>query len=184
MDPRQEDELALVTMRARRALAEAELLEPRAILNGYRRALRIWFHGARANPASWSSHTVFVQSKTGKMAARRVFWDRSADLAVISDPALRAMSPARLEPTLRIADGLVTPHEVELLVEYASRLRLPLVGFPRSLGPEADVRGVSFTVGRSSASFEWSGYEPEAWKPLMEWVDRLLHLLQRAIDGE
>ncbi len=185
MNRQQEEELAWVTARARRALGEAEHLEPRAILNGYRRALRVWHHPIASGTGElpWISHTVFVQGKTGRMATRRVLWERSTDVAIIADPSLRATSPARLEPTLRIADALVTPHEIELLVEYASRIRLPLVGYPRAIAPEDDARGVSFAVGRSTTTLEWSGSEPEAWKPLMEWVERLQRLLQHALDG-
>ena len=172
--------MADVAARARRALERPEHVEPRAILHGYRRALRLWYTPALEPCRSW---TAFVHSKQSKVVSRAVVWDRPRDRQRIDDALLESGPPPRIEPTLFVADGLVANVEFDLLLDLASRLRLPLVGFRRPTGGDADLRGVSFDIGVCSSSFEWRGADPDSWAPLMEWTDRMRAALQRAIDG-
>ena len=182
-DPaRAEHDYAEVAARALRSLERAERVEPRSILNGYRRALRVWHYPTDQTHRSW---TAFVHSKTPRIATRVVTWDAAHDRTRTRDPLARAERDSlgiRLQPTLTIADGIVPNHEFDLLLDFASRLRLPLVGFKRTLGVDGEYYGVAFDVGLCKASLEWWGNDPEAWSPLMEWAARMRQLLQRSVD--
>jgi len=157
--------------RARQALERPETIEPRAILHGYRRALRIWRLDSRGEWASW---TAFVHSKQPKIATRVVRWRRDVDLEA-------AVAPA--DPTLHVADGVVPNADFDLLVDLASRLRLPLVGFRRAIGAEGTTWGVTFEIGLCRTTFEGWEREPEAWSPLLSWSERMRALLQRSVDA-
>lgn len=179
---RGEQDYADVTARALRALERSERVEPRAILNGYRRALRVWHYPAHQLHRSW---TAFVHSKTPRIATRAVTWDAARDRARALDPLAqgeRASLGITLQPTLTIADGIVANHEFDMLLDFASRLRLPLVGFKRTMGSEGEYYGVAFDVGLCKVSLEWWGNDPEAWSPLMEWAARMRQLLQRSVE--
>jgi hypothetical protein len=179
---RGEQDYADVAARALRALERSERVEPRAILNGYRRALRVWHYPTFGMHRSW---TAFIHSKTPKIATRAITWDAAVDRARAIDPLAigeRAALGIRLHPTLTVADGIVPNHEFDLLLDFASRLRLPLVGFRRMMGVDGEYYGVAFDVGLCKVSLEWWGNDPEAWSPLMEWAARMRQLLQRSVD--
>lgn len=165
-----ESEIDRLAARARHALERPETIEPRAILHGYRRALRIW----RFDPkGEWSSWTAFVHSKERKIATRVVRWRRDVDLERASTVG---------EPTLFVADGIVPVADFDLLVDLASRLRLPLVGFRRTVGSEGTTWGATFEVGVCRATFEGVEREPDAWSPLITWLERMRALLQRSVE--
>src|SRR4051812_11879713 len=179
---RGEQDYADVAGRALRALERAERVEPRAILHGYRRALRVWHYPTHELHRSW---TAFVHSKTPRIATRVVTWNAAHDRGSALDPLSqgeRASLGIRLQPTLTVSDGIVPNHEFDLLLDHASRLRVPLVGFRRMLGVDGEFYGVAFDVGHCKASLEWWGNDPEAWSPLMEWAARMRQLLQRSVD--
>jgi hypothetical protein len=155
--------------RAVQAIERPEGVEPRAILHGYRRALRIWELTPKGEWASW---TAFVHSKQSKVATRVVRWRRDLDLE----------NASAVEPTLHVADGVVPSADFDLLVDLASKLRLPVLGFRRAVGADATTWGVAFEVGMCRATFEGWDREPDAWAPLQQWCERMRALLQRSVD--
>ena len=179
---RGEQDYADVAARALRALERSERVEPRSILNGYRRALRVWHYPTHQLHRSW---TAFVHSKTPKIATRAVTWDAAHDRGRALDPLAqgeRRSLGITQQPTLTVADGIVANHEFDLLLDFASRVRVPLVGFKRTMGREGEYYGVAFDVGLCKVSLEWWGNDPEAWSPLMEWSARMRQLLQRSVE--
>jgi hypothetical protein len=159
--------------RGMRAIERPETVEPRAILHGYRRALRIWELTPKGECASW---TAFVHSKQAKVATRVVRWRRDLDLERLPEEG------DAVEPTLHVADGVVPNADFDLLVELAGRLRLPVLGFRRTVGNEGTTWGVAFEVGLCRATFEGWDREPDAWAPLLAWSERMRALLQRSVD--
>lgn len=172
---RTQEAIDRLTARAVRGLERPESIEPRAILHGYRRALRIWQYTPTGD---WGSWTAFVHGKQPKVAARVVRWLREEDVERIGEAGVEAISP-----TFRVADGIVSSADFELLVDLASRLRPPLVGFRRMLGTTGTAWGVSFEVGMCRATFEGWDREPDAWADLFTWTERMRALLQRSVDA-
>jgi hypothetical protein len=167
------------TARAMRALERPESIEPRAILHGYRRALRIWEYPPKGEWAAW---TAFVHSKQPRIATRVVRWKRDGDLDR-AEMTNAASDTSEATPTLHVADGIVPSEDFDLLVDLASRLRLPALGFRRAIGNEGTTWGVTFEVGLCRATFEGWDREPDAWSELLAWSERMRALLQRSIDA-
>jgi hypothetical protein len=82
-----------------------------------------------------------------------------------------------------VHDRVVTPATLDALLEFGTRVPIPLAPATPPFDSDLPWWTLSFLGGGNDAQLGWQGEGPESWRPFVHWIDNLRQTLHELAHG-
>jgi hypothetical protein len=152
--------------------------------------LRLWSDpggvGCEVEPTTLTVFELFTQTDERAPVVREAVWQRTADLNRVQAAIEESMAIVMLPPTVGERYAPVPRERLSSFLREACAFRVP-VAWPNawesvtSGGGSVGFEFFSRDQPPASLRLEWSFETPPAWRPVVEWYERLRQLLESCL---
>lgn len=164
------------------AMAEKRLQYPEIHLPHHRELFRLWRYPSFEQHVSWLVYSPVPRyAELDSPIAVKVTWDRPLDVMRFRDPMKGLTHGLCTEPTITLNQIELSRDGLESRLAGLQLIKLPVV-MDRSVVLDGDRCGFE-TFGITGVRLTWWSNTPEAWKPIVEWVNEMTAFLESATDS-
>src|SRR5262245_31966754 len=143
--------------------------------------------GCQYEPMTLTIYEVYMSDESTKYVLRQAVWQRTNDL--IQKLLKDVEEPLCGDPTIHICDCEIPVLELRSLMKQAAALHVPVVCLEKHKSTANNTAAAGFEYYSADGPpavlrLQWSYEIPSAWKPVMEWLQKLRTFLDSCIPEE